>query len=138
MLPVADGVDADVAVLAGGEDVLGVDVDLHVVEGRLADDVGAAGELGVALAVAAHVAEDDALVGAARDHLDGVDGAAVVRRVALAVLEELDGRDGGAVVVEGRDEGVVAGRVEDVDEAVARRRGEQAGRERYFLFKSRL
>lgn len=115
---VADGVDADVAVLAGGEDVLGVDVDLHVVEGRLAHDVGAAGELGVALAVAADVAEDDALVGAAGDHLDGVHGAVVVGRVALAVLEELDGRDGGAVVVQGRHEGVVPGSVEDVDQPV--------------------
>ena len=128
MLPIPDGVDPDVAVLARREDVLRVHVDLHVVERRLADHVGAPGELWVPLTVAAHVAEDDALVGAARDHLDGVDGAAVVRRVALAVLEELDGRDGGAVVVEGRDEGVVAGRVEDVDEAVAGRRGQQAGK----------
>ena len=127
MLPIPDGVDPDVAVLARREDVLRVHVNLHVIESGLADHVGAPGELWVALAVAAHVAEDDALVGAAGDHLHRVDGAVVVGRVALAVLEELDGRDGGAVVVERGYEGVVAGGVEHVDEAVARRGREQAG-----------
>ena len=41
-------------------------------------------------------------------------------------LQEPHGRDGGAVVVQGREEAVVAAHVEHVDEAVPARRRQQA------------
>ena len=66
MLSVADGVDADVPVLAGGEHVLAVGVHLHVVERRLADHVVPSGELGQpSPAVRRHFSEYYRLVRAA-------------------------------------------------------------------------
>ena len=117
MFSIGDGVDSDISVLAGSENVLAVVVYLHVVQCGFADHVVAPGELGQAPLVALDFPEDDGLVCAARHHLKLV--------LLLLVLNESDGRDRAAVVVQRRDKVVVSSGVEDVDEPVPGGRGEQ-------------
>lgn len=92
MFPIVDGIDPDVPVLTGGQDVLASDIHLHIVESRLANHVVAARELGQAPLVASHIPKDDGLIGAATDHLQLMLG----RR---RVPQEPDCRDAARMIV---------------------------------------
>jgi hypothetical protein len=123
VLPVADGVDPDVPVLTCGEHVFAVGVHLHVVKGRLPDHVVTPAELWQSSLVGRDLPDYDGFVCAAADHLR-------VRRRVEPGQQEADGRDGRTVVIERRQKVVVPAHVEDVDEAVAARRDEEAAKQR--------
>jgi len=121
VLPVGHRVDANVPILTRRQHVLTTGVNLHVVERGLSHHVVDDGEFRQTPPVLAHFAEYDGFVGAAGDHLN-------LLLLMLLLLQEAHGRNGGGVVVKRGNEVVVATGVEDVDEAVARGRGQQTVR----------